>query len=373
MVVEMSGKIGEALPFIVMVIMEGCTIGLTILAKTAMSTGLSPYVFVVYTNALSTLFLFPFSFFFHRNQRVEQSLFTFPLFLRFCFLGFTGVALSQNLAFLGLSYSSPIVVCAMGLLIPSFSFFLSIILRKTKLKWRKSSFQSKVIGSLITIVGALVVEFYKGPFVRPDSSSSSSSLKLEHKQQLFVFYSTPDYWLLGGLLLAASFLCVSVWNIFQLDTMKQYPQLQVMKVACFYSFAGTIQSAIFSFFVERDLDAWKLNFNLDLLLILSTAIFGSVVRSSVQISLGRTRGPFYVPLFQPFRIFWACFFGISFFTNSLHYGSVIGTVICGIGYYTVMWGQTKQDDHEKPNFKHINPDSSDEKVPLLQPQADDQV
>ncbi|XP_065864313.1 WAT1-related protein At1g70260 [Euphorbia lathyris] len=368
--VMISSKMGDALPFVIMVIMEGCTIGLTILAKTAMSGGMSPFVFVVYTNALSTLFLFPFSFFFHRHERVEQSLFTFPLFLRFCFLGFTGVALSQNLAFLGLNYSSPIVVCAMGLLIPSFSFFLSIFLRKTELKWRRSSFQSKVIGSLISMVGAFLVAFYKGPFVRNDSSSSFS--KLYHKQHLFVFYSTPDHWLLGCFLLAASFLCVSVWNIIQLGTMKEYPQLQVMKVACFYSFAGTIQSAIFSFILLRDdFDAWKLHFNMDLLLILFTAIFGSVVRSSVQICFGRKRGPFYVPLFQPFRIFWACFFGITFFANSLHYGSVIGTVICGMGYYTVMWGQTKQD--QKPINDVEKSDSSDEKVPLLLQQDDDQV
>ena len=55
---------GEVVPFMVMVAMEGCTIGLTILAKTAITNGMSPLVFVVYTNALASLLLLPFSFIF---------------------------------------------------------------------------------------------------------------------------------------------------------------------------------------------------------------------------------------------------------------------------------------------------------------------
>ena len=42
---------------------------------------------------------------------------------------FCRITIPQNLAFLGLSYSSPIVVCAMGLMLPSLSFILSVILR----------------------------------------------------------------------------------------------------------------------------------------------------------------------------------------------------------------------------------------------------
>lgn len=63
-----DGKAMEVAQFVVMVIMEGCTIGLTILAKTAMSNGMSPFVFVLYTNALASLILLPYSFFFHRDR-----------------------------------------------------------------------------------------------------------------------------------------------------------------------------------------------------------------------------------------------------------------------------------------------------------------
>ena len=62
-------KMSEVLPFIIMVIMEGWTIGLTIFAKTAITNGMSPLVFIVYTNALATIILFPCSFLTHQEDR----------------------------------------------------------------------------------------------------------------------------------------------------------------------------------------------------------------------------------------------------------------------------------------------------------------
>lgn len=66
---EARTKMSEVLPFIVMVIMEGWTIGLTIFAKTAITNGMSPFVFIVYTNALATIILFPCFFLPHQEDR----------------------------------------------------------------------------------------------------------------------------------------------------------------------------------------------------------------------------------------------------------------------------------------------------------------
>ncbi|MCD7472503.1 hypothetical protein HAX54_013760 [Datura stramonium] len=123
-------SIGEMLPCTAMIIIEACTIFLTIMASTAMSKlGMSSFVFVVYKNALSFIFLIPFSFLFHGRDKTEESLFTFPLLLRAFFLGLVGVTVAQNLAFAGLSYSSPIVACGAANMIPAFSFIIAIILR----------------------------------------------------------------------------------------------------------------------------------------------------------------------------------------------------------------------------------------------------
>ncbi|KAE8688309.1 WAT1-related protein [Hibiscus syriacus] len=357
----------EVAPFTVMVIMEACTIALTILAKTALTGGLSPFVFVVYTNVIGSSLLLPFSFLYHRRESTQQSLFTFPLLLRIFFLGLTGIAVSQNLAFLGLSYSSPIVVCATGLLLPCLSFLLSIILRTTKLDWRRSSSQAKMMGTLISLAGFIFVELYRGPFIR--TSPISLARPLQALPKLLVFYSTPNRWVLGGILLAAANLSVSIWNTIQMGTVKHYPQ--VMKVASFYSLVGTIQCFVFSLFMERDLDAWKLKHNRDLLLIVVTGIFGSIIRSNVHLACTRMKGPFYVPMFKPFGILFATIFGTSFFTNSLQYGSVIGTMIAGTGYYALMWGQIREAELRKELDVEKMGDITDLNAPLLQEEEED--
>lgn len=45
--------------------------------------------------------------------------------------------------------------------------------------------------------------------------------------------------------------------------------------------------------------------------------------------------------------------------------SVIGTTISGIGYYSVMWGQIKEDE-VKIGCDESSSDSLDKKQPLLQ-------
>ncbi|XP_010551549.1 PREDICTED: WAT1-related protein At1g70260-like [Tarenaya hassleriana] len=364
---EVKVRREETAPFLVMVLMEGCTIALTIMAKTALTGGMSPFVFVVYTNALGSFLLLPFSFLFHRHDRTQLSIFSRPLLVRVFFLGFTGIFMFQNLAFVGLSFSSPIVVCAMGLLIPSFSFLLSLLLRRSSLEWQNKSTRAKVIGSLISISGAIVEEFYKGPYIRPSSSSSPTEL-LRSIPRLFVYYKIPDNWVLGGLFLAAAAFSVSIFNAIQMGTVQKYPQ--VMKVASFYSIIGTLQCLTFSIFMERDPSAWVIKPDFDLLLIIVTGIFGSVVRTSVQVKCTKMKGPFYVPLFKPFGIFWAALFGTSFFVNSLHYGSVLGAAIGGVGYFTVTWGQMKETEENqipKKETKHVKGIHTDEehKVPLL--------
>ncbi|PPS13357.1 hypothetical protein GOBAR_AA07226 [Gossypium barbadense] len=337
----------EVAPFAVMLIMEGCTIALTILAKTALTAGINPFVFVVYTNAVGSILLLPFSFLYHRGERV---------------------AISQNLAFLGLSYSSPIVVCAMGLLMPTISFLLSIILRY--LRVHPCMIHDNDIVRILN--GAIFVELYKGPFTRPSPVSLDHHLQVIPK--LFVFYSTPDRWVLGGILLAAATLSISVWNIVQMGTVKQYPQ--VMKVASSYSLVGTIQCLVFSLIMEGDLDAWKLKRKPDLLLIIVTGVFGSIIRSNVHLACTRMKGPFYVPMFKPFGVVFATVFGTSFFTNSLHYGrlySVIGTIIVGTGYYAVMFGQIREEELRKEREVGTVGDIPDLKAPLLQENEDAQV
>ncbi|CAI9767946.1 unnamed protein product [Fraxinus pennsylvanica] len=360
-----TAVLGEIVPSTSMVMVEGCTIGLTILASTAMAKGMSPFVFVVYSNAVGSIILLPYSFLYDRNT-MEMPLLTLSFLVRVFFLGLIGVTMAQNLAFLGLSYSSPIVAIGMANIIPAISFLLAIILRTTKFNWKCSGNQARLIGTFISIMGATSLTLYRGPTIKNHSypALSLQSLAVPPQQRLFVFLSAHENWILGCIFFAASSLALSVCNLIQVGTVKIYPQ--VMKIISFYSLFGTIQSAVLAAFIERDPSAWRLELNLELFVIILTAIFTSLIRSSVHIWCMRMKGPYFVPIFKPVGILFASAFGCLLFADTFHYGSMMGAIVCGVGYCTVMWGQIREDDEMHKNSGNSSSPSDDEKVPLLQ-------
>ncbi|XP_009790538.1 WAT1-related protein At1g70260-like [Nicotiana sylvestris] len=351
----------DILPCTAMVLIEICTIFLTIMASTTMSRlGMSPFVFVVYTNALSSIILLPYSFLYHRRDKIQAPLFTFPLLLRVSLLGLVGVTIAQNLAFAGLSYSSPIVACGMANQIPAFTFILAIFLRKIKVDLKSQGSQARIIGSLISIMGALSITYYKGPVVK---QYSPFFLQLARPRLLAVFTSTHENWVLGCFLFAAASFSLCIWNIIQAGTIRKHPQ--VMKIVFLYTLFGTIQSAILALLMEKDLRVWRLELNMELLVVVLTAIFGSLIRSSVQMWCMRLKGASFPLFFKPVGVPTASTCGCLLFAETFHYGSMFSAIICGLGYYTTLWGQLKDDETNK-NIKGSTSTTSDEKVPLLQ-------
>ncbi|CAI9300226.1 unnamed protein product [Lactuca saligna] len=344
--------IGEVLPCMLMVLMEVCTIGLTILASTVLSKGLSPFVFVVYTNALSSIFLLPYNSFIGRRNKRDD------LIPQFLLLGFVGVTMAQNLAFVGLSYSSPIVACGMGNLIPSISFILAALCRRINVDLKSSSTRAKLIGTLISIIGAVSLTLYRGPVIK----DSSAILRLAPR--LFVFLSNNEHWVVGCILFATASLTFSVWNILQVGTLEKCPD--VMTVASSYSLFGTVQSALLALIIERDPNAWRLQFDMGLLVIVSTAVFASLIKSHVHMWCIQRKGQFYVTMFRPLGVPIASTFGCIFFAETFHYGSMMSAAVTGIGYYTIMWGQMREDESRRGKV-----DLVEERAPLLQ--EEDQV
>ncbi|XP_060214353.1 WAT1-related protein At1g70260-like isoform X1 [Lycium barbarum] len=358
----------DILPCTGMVITEIVTIFLTIMASTAMSRlRMSSFVFVVYTNALSSIILLPYSYLYHRRDKIQAPLFTFPILIRVFLLGLVGVTIAQNLAFAGLSYSSPIVACGAANMIPAFTFILAIFLRKTRINLKSQESLARIIGTIISIMGGMAMTYYKGPVVK---QYSPLFLQLA-RPHLLVFTSTHENWVLGCYLFAAASFTLCIWNIIQAGTIRKYPQM--MKIVFLYTLFGTIQSAIFALWMEKDLNAWRLKLNMELLVIVLTAIFSSLVRTSVQMWCTRLKGPSYPLYFKPVGIPTASTCGCLLFADTFHYGSMFSAIVCGMGYYTTLWGQLKEDETSK-NIKGstLPTTTSDEKVPLLQEKEEEE-
>ncbi|PIA40431.1 hypothetical protein AQUCO_02500258v1 [Aquilegia coerulea] len=346
-------ELWAVVPFIAMITVECTDVGQTTLTKAAMSRGMSPLIYVVYSSVLGTLFLLP-SFIL---QRRKDPPLTFSVMRNFFLIGLIGTCLGQILGFTGIRYSSPTLASAMGNLIPAFTFLLAIIFRLEILDMKRSSSQAKSLGTMVSISGAFIVTLYKGPpiIIIPSHSDVPSQLLL----------SSQSNWIIGGLLLAVTCFLAALWNIVQTAAMKEYPS--EIAVVFYSSLIGTIQCAIVSLIAERNPTAWELKPGMELVAIVYSAIFGTVYRSLVHTWTLHRKGPVFVSMFRPLGIVIAVAMGVTFLGDTLHIGSVIGAIVIALGFYAVMWGKAKEQKMIETDDQVIysSANSSTQRMPLL--------
>ncbi|XP_020999081.1 WAT1-related protein At5g40240 [Arachis duranensis] len=117
----------EVVPFCAMVAVECTNVGVNVLFKQATLKGFSYYAFIVYSFALSTLFLFlPLPFVFQWSRGLPP--FNVSLVLRIFLLGTIGFV-AQLSGYKGLEYTSPTLFSALSNLIPAFTFILAVFFR----------------------------------------------------------------------------------------------------------------------------------------------------------------------------------------------------------------------------------------------------
>ncbi|KAL2559674.1 WAT1-related protein [Forsythia ovata] len=354
---KMDGRpwpwLDTSLPFLGMVLAVTALATNMIISKMAMSSGTSFFILSLYSNALATLIVFPFAFFFHRSKRPPM---TFPVIWRIFLLAVFGY-LAEIGSYAGINYSSPTLSTAMLNLVPAFTYILAVIFRMEEVHLGRFSTISKSVGTVVSIAGAFVVTLYKGPAILNKPLIAGSPIQL--------LLSSQQNWILGGILLAGASFLTSSWCILQASILKMYPA--EMMIVAFYCLFVTIQSATGSLIAERDLTAWRIEADMGLVAIFYSAIVNIAFRLYVTAwCLSRT-GPLFVSMFKPLTIVIAVVIGVIFFKDVLYLGSVAGALVLIIGFYMVMWGKAKEGEMNK------DPESSINTSPLLLQDEPEQV
>ncbi|CAJ2647611.1 unnamed protein product [Trifolium pratense] len=332
-----------------MVIAQFVEVGGDTLMKSATKDGMSTFIFIFYSNLLALFFLIPTTLFHHRKRApppIPTSIFC-RMFLLSCLS--TSVQILMNA---GIRYSSPTLSSAMIDLVPAFTFILAVISRMEIVNMKRHSSQAKIIGTLVSIVGALTVTLYKGI---PLISDSFPNIEMGASE---IYRSVKSDWILGAFLLAIASFCLSVLFIIETWTIKEYPEdLLVTTICCSMV---VILSAIVAFIKEGNSKAWILRHNKEFVAVCFSAIFLLSMRSVVYKWAFRKKGPIYVAMFNPLRVVIALGMGVIFLGDNLYLGSMIGASIIVIGFYAVMWAQA-QEEH-RPSENNLFPSSTD---PLL--------
>ncbi|CAH8380286.1 unnamed protein product [Eruca vesicaria subsp. sativa] len=322
----------DVVPFAAMVSVECVMVGSNTLFKAANLRGLSFYVYIFYSYVVATIVLLPLSLIFGRSRRLPSA--KFPVFVKIFFLALLGL-MSGLVGLKGVEYSSPTLSSAISNLTPAFTFTLAIIFRMEQVRLSSSATQAKIIGTIVSISGALVVVLYKGPRVLTAASSPSTISLDQH------LTSSNSSWMIGGLLLASQYFFISVWYILQTQVMEVYPE--EITVIFFYNLFATLISAPVCFFAESNLTSWVLKPDVSLAAVLYSGVLLSSFGLAIHTWGLHLKGPVYISLFKPLSIVIAVILGAIFLGDALYLGSVIGSVILSLGFYTVIWGKARED------------------------------
>ncbi|PON47434.1 WAT1-related protein [Parasponia andersonii] len=342
----------EVIPFMAMAAMECINVSLNTLYKAAAVKGLSYFVFVTYSYGLGTIVLLPLIFIFPRTGLPP---FKPSIFYRIVLLSLVGFA-GNMCIFKGIEYSSPTLASAISNLSPAFTFVLAVIFRMETLDFRSSSTLAKTLGTVLSISGALIAILYNGPIIL-SSPSPQLTFSVEYPLE-----TSQTHWVLGGLLLVAFCMLVSIWYILQTQLIKSYPA--ELTVVVLYSLCTAIIAAITCFIAGTDINAWTLRTDMALVTIVLFGFFGPSFSAAVHTWGLHLKGPVYVTIFRPISIVIAAVMGVILLGDALHIGSVLGATILLIGFYAVIWGKAKEELSKDCASEDLET-STDRKTPLL--------
>ncbi|XP_026658052.1 WAT1-related protein At1g68170-like [Phoenix dactylifera] len=327
----------ETKPAALMVLVQVAFAGLNIFCKLALNDGMDVRVLVAYRYIFAITFIGPLAFFLERKSRPSL---TWMILLQSFLCGLFGGTLAQNLYVASLKLTSATFANALSNLMPASTFILAVSFRLEILRIRQASGQAKVLGTLVGLGGATLLTFYKGPEINP-WSTNLNLLKIhqegDHHQAL---PHEPSKRIMGAFLVIASCFFYSLWLIIQAKMSRAYP--------CHYSSSalmnlmGAIQTILIALCTNRDMNKWRLGFDVRLLTISYAGVVASGLIIAVLMWCIKKKGPLYTSVFNPLQLVIVALLSSPLLGERLHLGSILGAVLIVIGLYLVLWGKKKE-------------------------------
>ncbi|WJX32540.1 hypothetical protein P8452_20853 [Trifolium repens] len=330
----MGAWLRNAKPYLLLLAVQFGSAGMFIFAMDAIKKGMSHYVFIVYRNAIAAVTLAPFAFHLERKIRPKMSL---RVFSEIMALAFFEIILDQCFALLGMKLTSASFLSAVMNSAPSITFVLAVILKLEHMKIKEVACQAKIIGTIVTFGGTLLMALYKGPVV----SVVRSSIGHVTRQPVSDSTGGNDRWIIGTCFLLIGCAGFSAFYILQAITLRKYPA--PMSLATWVCFIGAIQSFVVAFFAERhNSHAWSLGWDTRLFAPAYAGIVTSGVQYYIQGMVIKSMGPVIVTAFNPVRMIIVTALACIILSEQLFLGSIIGAIVVVLGLYLVVWGKSKE-------------------------------
>ncbi|XP_050292284.1 protein WALLS ARE THIN 1-like isoform X1 [Quercus robur] len=313
-----------------------------IIMKIALNMGISLLVFPFYRNIVALAALVPFAYFLEKRDRPPIST---SLLLQFFFLGLIGLTCNQEFYYLGLDNTSATFASASENSVPAITFLMAAIFGMEQVHLNRKDGIAKVLGTVSTVAGSLVITLYKGPTLFGSNLQSHQSYFLLSLRNVKV-----TSWTLGCIYLIGHCLCWSSWIIFQIPLLKKYPaRLSIASYAYFFSI---LQYLVIAVVFERNSQAWIVNSTDELLTIFYTGLVASAMTYAIQIYVIDKAGPLFVSVYLPLQTLLVAIIEAIALGEEFYLGGIIGAIFIVTGLYLVVWGKGEERklDEEKPSL-----------------------
>ncbi|KAM7263407.1 hypothetical protein ACFE04_001090 [Oxalis oulophora] len=331
-------------PYMAMISLQFGYAGMNIITKVSLNRGMSHYVLVVYRHAIATAVVAPFALFLERK---EQPKITWKVFLQIFVLALLGPVIDQNFYYAGLKHTSPTFSCAMSNMLPAMTFVLAVLCRMEKVHIRKLRCQAKIAGTLITVVGAMLMTLYKGPILEMVWSKHSHSNETTTSNE-----SSDKEWLFGSFLLVIATLAWALLFVLQTKALETYKSHQ-FTLTTLICFVGTLQAIVVTLVMEHKPSAWQIGWDMNLLAAAYAGIVTSSLSYYVQGLVIKKKGPVFATAFSPLMMIVVAIMGSFILAEKIYLGMVIGGVLIVIGLYSVLWGKHKETLEKKSEEQEI--------------------
>lgn len=184
-----------------------------------------------------------------------------------------------------------------------------------KVDIKKVRCQAKVVGTLVTVAGAMLMTMYKGHVIKLLWSNVGHQY---HPANITTNSNDDKDWVKGSILLILATLAWASFFILQAVTLKRYSaQLSLTALVCFI---GTLQSTAVTFVMEHRSSVWTIGWDMNLLAAAYAGIVSSGIAYYVQGLVMQKRGPVFVTAFSPLMMIIVAVMGSFILAEKIYVG-----------------------------------------------------
>ncbi|KQK05635.1 WAT1-related protein At5g07050 [Brachypodium distachyon] len=344
-----GGFLEKAKPYIAMISLQFGYAGMNVLTKVSLNGGMSHYVLVVYRHAFATVAIAPLALILERKVRPKM---TRSIFFQIFVLALLGPVIDQNFYYLGLKYTGPTFACAMSNILPAMTFVMAVIFRMEKIELKKVRCQAKILGTVVTVAGAMLMTLYKGPLMELAWTNRHGSGGAAAADAPAAAVDAKE-WFLGSVFVIIATLAWAGLFILQTHTIKQYSaQLSLTTLICF---VGALQAVVVTLVMDRRPSIWAIGFDMNLLAAAYAGIVTSSLAYYVQGLVIQKTGPVFASAFSPLMMIIVAVMGSFILSEKIYLGGVLGGVVIVVGLYAVLWGKHKETQEKEADAKTALP------------------